>query len=157
MQHTKSGTYFGVLQVSYDKTDPGCDIGQVTGLVSEVGRGRYLQTTMAALDIIVLLCTEEMNKLFKAVQQGKLPQILNCKLAVFFCIQNLSNLKLLGLDLLQSVVPVVFVFCKLPPIFGALSQFCNLDDFSRRLLIIVCGERRDIRMAASRYIKDCRR
>ena len=99
MQHTKSGTYFGVLRVSYDKTDPGCDIGQVTGLVSEVGRGRYLQTTMAALDIIVLLCTEEMNRLFKAVQQGKFLQILNCKLAVIFCIQNLSNLKLLGLDL----------------------------------------------------------
>ena len=82
MQNTKSGSYFGVLQVSYDKTDPGCDIGQVTGLVSEVGRGRYLQTTMAALDIIVLLCTEEMNRLFKAVQQGKFQQILNCKLAV---------------------------------------------------------------------------
>ena len=80
-----------------------------------------------------------MNRLFKAVQQGKSLQILNHKLAVFFCIQNLSNLKLLGLDLLQSVVPVVFVFCKLPPIFGALSQFCNLDDFSRRLLVIVCG------------------
>ena len=96
MQHTKSGSYFGVLQVLYNKTDPGCDIGQVTGLVSEVGGGRYLQTTMAALDIIVLLCTKEINRLFKAVQQGKLLQILNCKLAVFFCIQNLSNLKLLG-------------------------------------------------------------
>ena len=99
MQHTKSGTYFGVLQVSYDKTDPGCDIGQVTGLVSEVGGGRYLQITMAALDIIVLLRTKEMNRLFKAVQQGKFLQILNCKLAVIFCIQNLSNLKLLGGDL----------------------------------------------------------
>ena len=65
MQHTKSGTYFGVLQASYDKTDPGCDIGQVTGLLSEVGRGRYLQTTMAALGIIVLLCTKEINRLYK--------------------------------------------------------------------------------------------
>ena len=80
-----------------------------------------------------------MHKRDQQTVQGKSLQILNCKLAVFFCIQNLSNLKLLGLDLLQSVVPVVFVFCKLPPIFGALSQFCNLDDFSRRLLVIVCG------------------
>ena len=35
---------------------------------------------------------------FKA-EQGKFLQILNCKLAVFFCIQNLSNLKLIGGDL----------------------------------------------------------
>ena len=99
MQPTKSGTYFGVLRVSYDKTDPGCDIGQVTGLLSEVGRGRYLQTTMAAFGIIVLLCTKEVNRLFKAVQQGKFQQIQNCKPDVIFCIQNLSNLKLLGGDL----------------------------------------------------------
>ena len=57
---------------------------------------------------------------------------------------------------MKIFAPAIFAFCKLPHIVGALSLFCNLDDFSRRLLVIVCGGREDIRTAASRYIKDRR-
>ena len=71
--------------------------------------------------------------------------------------KRVENFKLnLNVKIFQILCQRYLLFCKLPHIFGALSLFCNLDDFSRRLLVIVCGGREDIRTAASRYIKDSR-